>query len=78
MEEVVEFIVKSLVDDVSAVQISTEKNEDGVVIHVTVADNDLGKIIGKGGRIAQSIRTVASCIASKQKTRVFVKIGEKV
>ena len=70
MEELVEYIVKCLVDNPDAVAISSEREGSGINIVVTVAETDIGKVIGKNGRIAQSIR------ASKEKIRYNVKINK--
>lgn len=77
MEQFVEFVVKSLVEDKDAVKVAIEKGNNENVIYVTVADDDLGRIIGKNGRIAQSIRTLVKSIASREKTKYFVKIGDR-
>ena len=77
MKEVVEYIVKSLVTKKEAVTI-TEAEENGeVVITVKVAEEDMGKVIGHKGKIAQSIRTIIKSISSRQNKRVFVKFGDK-
>ena len=77
MEQFVEFVVKSLVEDKDAVKVAIEKGNNENVIYVTVADDDVGRIIGKNGRIAQSIRTLVKSIASREKTKYFVKIGDR-
>ena len=77
MKEVVEYIVKSLVSDKEAVTI-TEAEENGeLVIKVNVSEEDMGKVIGHKGKIAQSIRTIVKSISSRQNKRVFVKFGDK-
>lgn len=77
MLELVEFIVKSLVENKQAVKISSSKENDEVVISVVVAEDDLGRVIGKNGRIAQSIRTIVKSMAARDKIKYFVKIGDK-
>lgn len=77
MEQFVEFIVKSLVEDKDAVKVSIEKGDNENIIYVSVADDDLGRIIGKNGRIAQSIRVLVKSITSREKTKYFVKIGDR-
>lgn len=77
MVELVEFIVKSLVENKEEVKISSAKNGDEVVISVVVAEDDLGRVIGKNGRIAQSIRTIVKSMATREKLKYFVKIGDK-
>ncbi len=76
MKEIVEYIVKSLVVDKDSVQI-TESEENGeVVLHVSVAEDDMGRVIGKSGKIASSIRAIIKSISSRQNQKVFVKFGE--
>jgi len=77
MKEVIEYIVKSLVEDVDAVKVEIEETEAGeTIVHVLVAENDMGKVIGKSGKIASSIRTIAKSISNKDHRKVFVKFGE--
>lgn len=77
MKEIVEYIVKQLVSNVDAVAV-TEEDLDGVItIKVVVADEDMGKVIGKGGRIATSIRSIIKAASSNTGKKYFVKIGER-
>ncbi len=76
MEQLVEYIVKSLVDDKDAVKITTERDGGEINIIVNVAENDVGKVIGKNGRIAQSIRAIVKSISAKEKIRYNVKINK--
>ena len=76
MKEIVEYIVKSLVVDKDSVKI-TESEENGeLVLHVSVAEDDMGRVIGKSGKIASSIRAIIKSISSRQNQKVFVKFGE--
>lgn len=77
MKNIVEFIVKELVDNKDAVAIIEEKDGNVNVIKVTVDSADLGRVIGKGGKIATSIRTIVKSLAIKEKARYVVKIGDK-
>ncbi len=77
MKDIVEFIVKELVDNKNAVEILEEKDGNVNILKVTVASEDLGRVIGKGGKIANSIRTIVKSLAIKNKTRYVVKIGDK-
>lgn len=77
MKELVEYIVKALVDLPDEVEVSTKLDGNVTIVSVKVNDNDLGKIIGKNGRIATSIRNIVKSISAKEKTRYIVKIGEK-
>ncbi len=76
MEELVEYIVKNLVDNQEAVKITTQREGSEINIIVNVADEDIGKVIGKNGRIAQSIRAIVRSVSSKEKIRYNVKINK--
>jgi len=72
MKELVELIVKSLVDDSENVNIKETSGESVVILEIIVASDDVGKVIGKEGRIANAIRTITKAAASKQgKTASF-------
>ena len=74
MTELLEFLVKALVEDPAAVVVE-ELEEDGDLIYeVTVAEGDLGRVIGKGGRVANAIRTIAKAAAVRIDRRVIVDI----
>lgn len=74
MEELVETIVRSLVDYPDDVQVDPVEGDSGVTYEVSVASGDAGKIIGRGGRIIQSIRAVVKAAASKTDQRAYVEI----
>ena len=74
MKELVEFMAKSLVDNPDAVIVDEVNGEQSIVLKLTVAPEDMGKIIGKQGRIAKAIRTVIKAVAVKQNKRVIVEI----
>ncbi len=76
MEELLKFLVTALVEDDSAVVVKKEEDENSINYIVSVASNDLGKVIGKGGKTAQSIRTIMKSIGTKSHKKVFVKFGE--
>jgi len=77
MVELVEFLVKKLVDDEDAVKVSQEENENGkIIIHVTVNESDMGKVIGRNGKVASAIRTFVKSVSSRSHKKVFVKFGE--
>ena len=77
MKELVEVIAKALVDSPDEVTVTERTEEDGtIVLELRVADNDMGKVIGKKGRIAKSFRTVGKTVAIKQDKRVVVDIVE--
>lgn len=73
-KDLIEYIAKSLVDDPSKVSVSEAEGERGPVIQLKVAENDMGKIIGKAGRIAKSIRTILSASSTKNGNRYSLDI----
>lgn len=77
MEKLVEYIVKSLVLDEASVKVTSEEDGDATIIHVGVAPDDLGRVIGKSGRVASSIRSIVKSISARSHKKVFVKFGEQ-
>ncbi|MCD8119091.1 MAG: KH domain-containing protein [Lachnospiraceae bacterium] len=76
MKELVEIIAKALVDEPSEVQV-TEKEEDGeIIVELKVAEKDMGKVIGKQGKIAKAIRSVVKAAAAKEDKKANVEIVE--
>ncbi len=74
MITLIEYLVKSLVDDADQVSITEVNAEDSTTYEVRVSPSDLGKVIGKQGRIANALRTVAKSVAMKDKRKVYVEI----
>ena len=76
MKELLETIVADLVEDKSAVEVVVdEPNEEGVIVyHLHVAPDDMGRVIGKQGRIARAIRVVMRACASRQDQKIMVEI----
>ena len=72
MEEFLKVIISNLVDNKEAIEINTIDNEKSVTFEVKVAQEDMGKVIGKQGRIVQSIRTVMKAVANKEHKKVAV------
>ncbi len=72
MKELLETIIRSLVSEQDAVSINEIEGEKSIVLEVTVAKTDMGKVIGKEGKVAKAIRTVVKAIASKEKKRVTI------
>lgn len=72
MKEILEIVIKSLVDNPNAVSVNELDGEKSIVFEVKVSEDDMGKVIGKQGRIAKSIRTVMKAIASKDKKRITI------
>ncbi len=75
MVELVELIAKSLVDHPDEVVVTQTESDDVITVELKVAADDMGKVIGKQGSIAKSIRTVVKAAASKGDKKVEVKIG---
>lgn len=76
MEELVEYIVKSLVENKDAVSVAIEESEEETIVRVNVADEDMGRVIGKNGKVASSIRTIVKSFAGKDRRKTFVKFGD--
>ena len=76
MKELVEMIVKAMVDQPEAVQISEVKRNHAHVIELNVAKEDLGKVIGKGGAHASAIRTILAAASGKENKRYILEIVE--
>ena len=74
MTELLEFLVKALVEDPAAVVVEELEEDGDLVYEITVADEDLGRVIGKGGRVANAIRTIAKAAAVRVDRRVIVDI----
>ena len=72
MKDILQTIILNLVDNKEAVEIKEQEGKKSVVFEVKVAESDMGKIIGKQGRLAKSIRTVMKAVASKEQKRVTV------
>ena len=72
MTELLEFLVKALVEDPDAVEIEELEEDGDLVYEISVADGDLGRVIGKGGRVANAIRTIAKTAAVRIDRRVIV------
>ena len=77
MKELVEVIAKALVDNPEEVSVNEKKEGRTTVLELHVADGDMGKVIGKQGRIARAIRSVVKAAAAKEDKRVVVDIVEQ-
>lgn len=73
-KDLIEYIAKSLVDDPGAVSVNEVEGEKGAVLELRVAQGDIGKVIGKYGRIAKALRTVLSASAGKTGKRYALDI----
>lgn len=76
-KDLIEYLVKCLVDAKDEVSISEEKIEDRLVIKIKVASSDMGRIIGKEGRIIKSIREIVRAYSAKENEKVSVEIVEQ-
>lgn len=74
MKDLLKTIAKSLVDRPDDVSVSEVENESAIVLELRVAQEDMGKVIGKQGRIAKAIRTVVKASATRENKRVVVEI----
>ncbi len=72
MKDVLESIIKNLVSDQNEVSINEIQGEKSIIFEVKVAESDMGKIIGKQGRVAKAIRTIMKALASKEEKRVTI------
>ena len=73
-KDLVEYIAKTLVDDPSGVAVNVIEGEKSTILELKVADGDIGKVIGKHGRIAKAIRTLLSASSTKLGMRVVLEI----
>jgi predicted RNA-binding protein YlqC (UPF0109 family) len=74
--ELLAYLARELVDDPEAVRVETEDRDDVIVLVLHVAPDDVGKVIGRGGRIARALRTVVRASSVRDGRRVHVEIAE--
>ena len=74
MKELLLYMAKNLVDDPDAVTVNEISDEDGTVLELHVASDDMGKVIGRQGRIAKEIRTIVKTVAQRTGEKVTVEI----
>ena len=74
MKDLVEYIAKALADDPSQVHVSEIEGETSLILELRVGPEDMGRIIGKGGRTANAMRTLVRALAAKQGKRVTLEI----
>ena len=72
MKKILETIIANLVDDKNAIDIEEKEDAKSIVLEVKVAESDMGKVIGRQGRVAKSIRTVMKAVAAKEHKKVAV------
>ena len=75
MRDLLEVMAKALVDNPGEVVVTEEKKNDMIVLNLRVAESDMGKVIGKSGRIAKALRQVLNAAASRDRLKVVVDIG---
>ena len=76
LEELVRYVSRALVDEPDDVRVATVEDDRAVVLELTVAEDDLGKVIGKDGRTARAIRTVLAASSARLKKRAVLEILE--
>lgn len=72
MKEILEVIIKNLVTDTESVSINEIEGQQSIVYEIKVAENDMGKVIGKEGNVAKAIRAIIKAVAAKEHKRVTV------
>ncbi len=75
MAELLAFLARELVADPDAVRVETEERDGALVLHLHVAPDDVGKVIGRGGRIVRALRTVLRAAAVREGRRVLVEVA---
>ncbi len=75
MKELIEFMARAIVDYTDEVEVTEENTEDQIVFHLKVAESDMGKVIGKQGRIANAMRTLLKVAAIRRETKAILEIG---
>ena len=76
MQKLLELLVKTLVTNEDKVEVTVDEQEKQITFNVVVDESDIGKVIGKNGKMANSIRTIIKSIGSKEHKKVFVKFGD--
>jgi uncharacterized protein len=76
VKELVEFLARELVDDPASVDVTESSDDRGLRLTLRVAPDDMGKVIGKGGRTAKAIRAVVRAAATRQGTSAYVDIAD--
>jgi predicted RNA-binding protein YlqC (UPF0109 family) len=77
MRELLEYLVRGLVEHPEEVRVDERQEEGGTVLELSVAEDDYGNVIGRGGRTAAALRAVVKTAAARRKQRVFVDIVER-
>jgi predicted RNA-binding protein YlqC (UPF0109 family) len=75
MKDLIEYMARAIVDYPDQVEVAEEMEDDRIVYHLKVADSDMGKVIGKQGRIANAMRTLLKVAAIRKGSRAVLEIG---
>jgi len=76
MQELIQYVAKSLVENPDEVQVTEEWDGYRFVVHLDVAESDMGKVIGRGGRVAEAMRSLLKVAAARQDARAVLDIGD--
>ena len=76
MADLVVYLARQLVDDPDAVRVEEEEREDAVVLRLHVAKDDVGKVIGRQGRLARALRAIVRAGGARQRRRVILEIAD--
>lgn len=76
MKELIEYIARSIVENPEEVRVTETPGEEGILLRLEVAPEDMGKVIGKQGRIVQAMRTLLRVAAIRKGTRAVLEVGE--
>ncbi len=76
MAELLEWIARQLVDEPDAVRVETERREDAVVFRLFVAEGDVGKVIGRQGRLARALRSIVRAAGARAHERYLLEIAD--
>lgn len=76
MQKLLELLVRTLVTNEDKVKVTVDEQEKQITFNVVVDESDIGKVIGKNGKMANSIRTIIKSIGAKEHKKVFVKFGD--
>ena len=77
MKELIEYMARAIVDNPDAVTVTEEETDEQIIYHLKVADEDMGRVIGKQGRIANAMRTLLKVAAIRHGARAVLEIGDR-
>lgn len=76
MKDILQYIIKAIVDNPDKVDVTEDENEGVLNLNVTLAKEDMGKVIGKNGKVIKSIRNVMKIPAIKENKKIFINLSE--